>query len=501
MIGLDAANWNLLMPWIREGYLPNLKKILDNGCHGNLKVTIPAETVSVWTSFTTGKNPGKHGVFSYLINPKNPEEGIVTSACIKEPNIWEIIEKENKKSCVINVPLSYPVKKMNGFMVSGFLGPNKGKKIVWPREYLKELNSMGYLPNFEIPMTKKTEKENEELLRKLSYTTRKRFELAKKVSKNRLFDLYMVIIKETDIIQHLLYNKKDSLLSFFKMVDKEIGDIISFLVEKDPDIVVFLVSDHSFGASPDTIFNIYPWLIKKKFAERKESNIKDSFVNMMKKLNRFTILHGIDLKRMMPFSRKIYGNLTKASGENRVLLYPAGISISDKLSKKDKDALTNKLILGLKNLKDEKGRKVFVIVEKREKLCQGRYTSRMPEIVLVLNEGFTIDISPTLRRIFEKYSYIFPGEDKFDYGIFCAEGKGIKKGKIIKNVSIMDIAPTALFILDSQVPKDMDGKILKEIFEKKSDYSRKKAIYSNKEEKHEDELKRVIKNIDFGLCF
>jgi len=36
------------------------------GTHGPLRSTIPPWTFPAWTSFMTGKNPGKHGVFDFL---------------------------------------------------------------------------------------------------------------------------------------------------------------------------------------------------------------------------------------------------------------------------------------------------------------------------------------------------------------------------------------------------------------------------------------------------
>ena len=49
-------------------------------------------------------------------------------------------------------------------------------------------------------------------------------------------------------------------------------------------------------------------------------------------------------------------------------------------------------------------------------------------------------------------------------GTFIAWGPGIKKNFEI-NAKIYDIAPTILHIFGIPIPKDMDGRVLKEIFE------------------------------------
>ena len=69
IIGLDAATWTLIRPWMAEGGMPNLAKLINAGVSGTLQSVLPPITPPAWTSFMTGKNPGKHGIF--LFRPAN----------------------------------------------------------------------------------------------------------------------------------------------------------------------------------------------------------------------------------------------------------------------------------------------------------------------------------------------------------------------------------------------------------------------------------------------
>lgn len=51
------------------------------------------------------------------------------------------------------------------------------------------------------------------------------------------------------------------------------------------------------------------------------------------------------------------------------------------------------------------------------------------------------------------------------FGIFIASGSGIRQGLTVRGASVLDIAPTILYLFDAPVPLDMDGKILPYIFE------------------------------------
>jgi len=52
------------------------------------------------------------------------------------------------------------------------------------------------------------------------------------------------------------------------------------------------------------------------------------------------------------------------------------------------------------------------------------------------------------------------------YGFLIASGKHISQGKGIEQASIMDIAPTILYLMGQRVPRDMDGRVLLDIIVK-----------------------------------
>jgi predicted AlkP superfamily phosphohydrolase/phosphomutase len=56
MLGWDGATWTLLRPWIDQGLLPNLARLIAGGASGPLTTTIPPVSASAWISFATGCN-------------------------------------------------------------------------------------------------------------------------------------------------------------------------------------------------------------------------------------------------------------------------------------------------------------------------------------------------------------------------------------------------------------------------------------------------------------
>ena len=50
---------------MEQGLLPNLARLFKTGASSRLQSTIPPITPCAWSSFMTGKNPGKHGIFDF----------------------------------------------------------------------------------------------------------------------------------------------------------------------------------------------------------------------------------------------------------------------------------------------------------------------------------------------------------------------------------------------------------------------------------------------------
>lgn len=70
VIGLDGATFDLIGPWIKEGKLPNLRSMQDDGTMSTLNSTPFPSSGPAWVSSVTGINPGKHGIFGFGLRDK-----------------------------------------------------------------------------------------------------------------------------------------------------------------------------------------------------------------------------------------------------------------------------------------------------------------------------------------------------------------------------------------------------------------------------------------------
>ncbi|MBI4838806.1 MAG: alkaline phosphatase family protein, partial [Nitrospirae bacterium] len=157
VIGIDGATFDVINPLISRGKLPNLKQLIDNGASGQLKSTMPPLSPAAWSTFQTGKNPGKHGVFDFFRNSPG-EHGYlpVNSTFLKSKTLWEILSDYGKRVGVLNIMFNYPPREVNGFIVSGKETPSEESEYTFPPSLKNELLQVD--PKYEAEPFKRVSK-------------------------------------------------------------------------------------------------------------------------------------------------------------------------------------------------------------------------------------------------------------------------------------------------------------------------------------------------------
>jgi len=121
LIGWDAADWKYLSPFMDEGLMPNLKKLVEGGAKGRLATLDPPLSPTLWTSIATGKRPYKHGIHGFTeVDPSGKAIRPIYNTNRKVKAIWNILTQHGLKSNVVGWWPSHPAEPINGVMVSNF---------------------------------------------------------------------------------------------------------------------------------------------------------------------------------------------------------------------------------------------------------------------------------------------------------------------------------------------------------------------------------------------
>jgi len=503
IIGLDGTSFDVIGPWIEDGSLSVLKGLVEQGCYGELETEFPPITACAWSSFFTGKNPGKHGIYDFLYR----EEGKYTSKpnnrlTRKSLDFWKILNHYGVSTGLINVPMTYPPGAIKGYMITGIMTPRnkpvEETNYTYPESLKFQIkNSIGkYIIHPKVPYRKgKSIGVYKELVEDLKIKSKTIQFLMDKYPT----DLTMFVIGGTDLIQHNLFHlidtnhpyydseeaEKDSHLikDYFKLVDKELGIIIDKFCSEDTLIIV--MSDHGMGPLYKWI-HLNIWLMKEGYIKLKKS----VFVKIKKLLfdmgftpsNIYRILLKVGFsKAKMSFEKRdrlitklflswndIDWQKTKAYSRGHV-----GQVFINKKGRESEGLVTDAQLAGLKeelagkllSLKDNQTNVVEKILDPDE-LYKGPCRDLSPDILLMPHrlEYFALGTSAFISNKTIEPCFGSTGNHRMN-GIFIIKGKGVKKNCKIEGARIVDIAPNLLFYHNLPVDKQMDGKLLHNIYE------------------------------------
>ncbi len=146
ILGFDGVDPGIVESMMAAGELPQLSSLRDKGSYTKLGSSNPPQSPTAWSSFTTGKHPGNHGVFDFL--RRIPQKysvrvgfGSPTSAglgadgaLVKAPgfnsirkgdSFWKVANEQGAKVKILAVPFSFPADELeDSCMLSGLGVPD-----------------------------------------------------------------------------------------------------------------------------------------------------------------------------------------------------------------------------------------------------------------------------------------------------------------------------------------------------------------------------------------
>ena len=119
LVGLDAADWDLIDPMIESGRLPNLARLRSGGAWGTLRSDAPLLSPLLWTTVATGKPPDQHGVVDFvMIDPESGAPIPISSHFRRVKAFWNILTDVGLSVDVVGWWATWPAEPVEGVMVT-----------------------------------------------------------------------------------------------------------------------------------------------------------------------------------------------------------------------------------------------------------------------------------------------------------------------------------------------------------------------------------------------
>ena len=149
IVGLDGVDPRILRRMMEQHKLPTFSRLAEQGSFGELATTCPAMSPVAWSTFATGVDPSRHGIFDFLAPDRQSMRPRLSSTEIRPPArvlrvgplaiplskprlrglrravpFWKVLGDHSVPSCVLRVPITFPPDRFAGTQLSAMCTPD-----------------------------------------------------------------------------------------------------------------------------------------------------------------------------------------------------------------------------------------------------------------------------------------------------------------------------------------------------------------------------------------
>ncbi|MBC8276339.1 MAG: alkaline phosphatase family protein [Chloroflexi bacterium] len=519
VIGLDGATWDLAKPWVQTGQLPTLSHLMAEGIWGELESTIPYVTPVAWSSFATGKNPGKHGIYGFL-NTENYQTKGITSHDLQATAFWHWLSENGQQVGLVNIPLTYPAMPLNGFVISSMFAPNiDSPNFTYPQNLIDEILKVSQdyvitIPGAYYMRQSKPNSAREKIFQMLAA----REAVVKYLLRDKPWDFFAVNFFATDEVQHYFWryldpshplykpaqarDYGDTILSVYQRLDQIVAELLT-IAGNDTNLII--MSDHGLGPTSGRVICLNQWLRQHGYLEFQSGSgagkikgmvakgllwftsnlaytITERYPGLSQKVQGIVSPYQIDYQNSLAYADEACGSI-RLNLEGREPFGTVKLEEYRHLVAKLKDEL-------LEMADPETGEKIVNAVYLKDEIYNGPALSSAPDLIVQLDDLGCV-FQSSIIGAGKAVARLSPSQlqktgmsgNHRQNGILIGYGPDIKPGLETKGARIYDIAPTILHTFGLPIPKDMDGRVLKEIFKPDSTLAQREIEYQEVEER------------------
>jgi predicted AlkP superfamily phosphohydrolase/phosphomutase len=409
-IGLDGVPYGMLVDLALKGVMPAMAGLIEEGHLHRMKASLPEISAVSWTNFMTGRNPGQHGIFGFTdFKPGSYGVRFPNFSDVRTPTFWDTLGEKGKRTIVVNQPSTYPARRLNGVLISGFVAIDLARA-VYPPTQRAALERMGYQIDID---TLKSREDPVTLWQELERTMSAR-EKALDYFWEEPWDFFELVVTGTDRLHHFLWTAyEDSahpfhqkFLDYYRRVDRLIEKISqAYGRAAGSKKGLYILSDHGFTGIVQEV-SLNAWLAGSGYLQ-------------------------FDGPAPEGLEAVAAGTRAFALDPNRIYLNLKGRFPRGAVAESERAALRTEIAERLKALEYE-GRRVVREVFLVEDIYSGPQTPKGPDLLVLAEPGFDMKGSVKKTDVFGRTS--LQGMHTWDDAFFwAAEDRG-------QDLAIEDIA-------------------------------------------------------------
>jgi predicted AlkP superfamily phosphohydrolase/phosphomutase len=441
VLALDGASFDVIEPMVARGELPNLARWMREGRSAPLPSTTPPVTFPAWSSFMTGVDPARHGIFDFT--QKLPGEyrlRFVNATDRRAPSIFSALREKGERVLVLGLPATHPPENVEGLLVCGFDAPVSAgtdeRSASDPTLYREIADAVGPWMRPELDEAARADDFHERAVSTLLARIDRKCEFAlealarvREQAAGALPALTMVVFSESDTAGHHYWRdhdpdsprhdplagatRREALANVHRRLDEACGRIAAAVGD---EALVVVLSDHGMGGGSRHVVHLGRFLAERgylhrrggpgRFVDRAARGLRDRALAWLPprlaqqifrraraaaaELESRARFGGIDWRRSRAFSEE-------ANTNPGVWINLAGRESAGCVDPADYEALRDELIAALEAWRLPTGQPVVARATRREDIHCGPFADRAPDIVveLALENGYGLSLVPT----------------------------------------------------------------------------------------------------------
>jgi predicted AlkP superfamily phosphohydrolase/phosphomutase len=518
VVGLDGFDLTLVEQFGPE-HLPNLHALMARGVFGALESVQPPATLPNWTTFLTGVDPARHGVFDFTTR-KGYQVRFTAGTAREVPTVFRQLDQLGLRCACLSFPATWPPEELeHGIFASGWDAPvafEADRSFMWPPSLYDETVQRFGAPTFDDVDEFHADAPGwvDDLPAALERRVARKTEWARWLLKRQDWDVFAVYFGESDTASHYLWAHHDpesprrpagvsveqrrGLLRVYEALDQSVGSLLEAAGGSESEITV--LSDHGSGGSSDKVLYLNRLLaehgllrfrtqrgrgggrLKELALRRFPPRLRERLFRLgnawlPSRLESHVRFGAIDMRNTVAFSDEL--NYFPGIYLNMAGREPDGIVRPDQ-----RRETMLRVRAALLDTRDPwSGEPVFREVVPREALFEGPYLDRAPDLLLDLHldDGYSYNLMPSsppprqsrstrpqrtrspFRKLADheklgKKGRSLPGSHR-SHGFMALAGPSVQPvGQL--DAHIADLTATLLSRLGLSVPPSFKGRVL-----------------------------------------
>jgi predicted AlkP superfamily phosphohydrolase/phosphomutase len=504
LIGLDAAEPDLVVRWAKEGSLPTMASLLETGSWARLSSPADISTGPAWPCFYSSTDPSWQGRFFFRqFKPGTYQIEKVRAHEIGVDPFWESLSESERRALIIDVPKAPVRPNTPGVHLAGWgVHSPACERSSSPPGLVHELHRRfgAYpLPNCdEFPRSDPADVR--EFVQRLLEGADQKAELSEYLMREKPWDLCVTVFGEPHCAGHHLWQLHDAthpdhdpewlkeqgdpLRQVYCRVDAGVARVL----KAAPDATVLLFSPHGMGPNYSGAHLLPEILARLGLAPERKGQRRNGGLARLGEAALGRVPIGLRKLVRGALPQRLYDEITcrlLALGntwkDSRAFSIPGDFAGAIRINLKGRepaglvergaeyDAVCGELIRELRLLTNADTRQPAVLnVRRVDEIYSGARIDTLPDVVVNWTGEAPVRglSSPRVGTVWGDNPDSRSGEDRSE-GFLIATGPGIRPGQQLdsRQAAVFDIAPTTLRLLGASIPDIMQGRVLSELLE------------------------------------